>query len=107
MKLIFELLLIAAFVIAIIISPAAWVCMIYYLFRIRRSTGFSEQHNEISRPLLSRFRLQLGYFFDDSMFTPQGLRYRRKLVWAFLCFVIPIVLVFVLAYLAGVPIHNG
>jgi hypothetical protein len=103
----FGLLTAITFVIGMIVGPVAWCCCIYFLFRTANNTVAGRDVWKRPAGVGGWFYNPLNSILDSSQLTPEGLRYRRKLVWSVIWFSAPILLTFLFAWLAGIPVHSG
>lgn len=102
----FGLLASIAFIVGIVVGPIAWCCILYYLFRTANNTTMGRDVWKRPRGIGGWFYNPLNRILDSSQLTPDGLRYRRKLVWSVICFSAPILLTFLFAWLGEIPLHT-
>lgn len=103
---IFGLLASVAFIIALLVGPIAWCCTLYYLFRTANNTVMGRDVWKRPPGIGGWFLNPMNRILDSSPLTPNGLRYRRKLVRSIIWFSVPILLVFLFAWLGGIPLHG-
>ncbi|MFM7180012.1 MAG: hypothetical protein ACKO2G_00895 [Verrucomicrobiales bacterium] len=86
---------------AMLVGIPAWAASLYYLIRTSRSTIHADSAWQRPNSILVFFRWQpFSPVFDATQLTPQGLVYRRRLVFSVLLFSVPILAAFLFRALA-------